>query len=286
MKPVLNTMQIFALVLFAIAFGCQKELSFEGNIAKGTLKDSFGVCFPQTLHGTFYNGVTPGADTAYIEVKVNVIKTGSYSIRTDTQNGFGFADSGIFNSAGINIIKLKSTGTPIAHVPTNFTIRFDTSACPLAINVYDSATFKSDTLPLYNWKFTDTKKGLTYRGILENNYIMSSFNVLVLSTKDAKGPGDTSFVIRIGLPTGIITPGIYETDDPTTGLAFTTFNGACLNCAGGGWIPIFAGGTVTINITFYDQATKIIKGNFSGVTIDFFNEIATIKDGEFTAVVE
>jgi len=286
MKPVLNTMQIFAFVLFAIAFGCQKELSFEGNMAKGTLKDSFGVCFPQTLHGTFYNGVTPGADTAYIEVKVNVIKTGSYAILTDTQNGFGFSASGIFNNAGINIIKLKSTGTPVAHVPTDFTIRFDTSACYLTINVFDSAMLKRGTAPLYNWKFTDTKKGLTYKGIFENNYIMNSFNVLVLSTKEAQSPGDTALTIHIGLPTGIITPGIYRTDHPTTGIAFTTFNDGCLNCAGGGWVPIFAGGTVTINITNYDPETKIITGNFSGETLDFLNEIATIKEGEFTAVVK
>lgn len=92
MKAVLHTKHIFSFILFAIALGCQKELSFESDIAKGTLKDSIGICFPQTLHGTFYNGITPGgADTAYIEVKVNVTKTGSYSILTDMQNGFGFA---------------------------------------------------------------------------------------------------------------------------------------------------------------------------------------------------
>jgi len=36
MKAVLHTTRIFALALFTIAFGCQKELSFENDTAKGT----------------------------------------------------------------------------------------------------------------------------------------------------------------------------------------------------------------------------------------------------------
>ncbi len=88
MKAALDTMQILAFILFIITFSCQKELSIEIHIAKGTLKDSSGICFPNTVHGTFYNGITPGADTAYVEVKVNVRTTGSYAVFTDLQNGF------------------------------------------------------------------------------------------------------------------------------------------------------------------------------------------------------
>src|SRR5437764_596633 len=107
MKAILNTTQILAFILIVFVFGCAKEFSFEKHVAKGTLKDSSGICFAQTIHGTFYNGITPGADTAYVEVKVNVAITGSYSVFTDEQNGFRFADSGVFKTAGINIIKLK-----------------------------------------------------------------------------------------------------------------------------------------------------------------------------------
>jgi hypothetical protein len=290
MKAALHTTHILAFILLTIACSCRKELSFENHIAKGTLKDSSGICFPQTLHGTFYNSVTPGADTAYIEVKVNVGATGSYSVFTDLQNGLQFSDAGVFNTAGINIIKLRPRGTPIAHVPTDFIIRFDASVCSLTINVHDSAEINqnnhSDTLPFYNWTFTDTKRGLTYRGIFENNYILGSFNVLVLSTKKAQAPGDSTFVINIHLPADIITPGTYTTDDPPNGIVFRTFSDACVNCAGGGLIPVSSGATVTIIITDYDPATKIVKGSFYGTTIDFFNEIATIKNGQFKAVVK
>ena len=64
------------------------------QIAEGSLTDSSGICTPGTVHGTFYTGVTPGSDTAYVQVQVNVTKTGSYSISSNFQNGYEFADSG------------------------------------------------------------------------------------------------------------------------------------------------------------------------------------------------
>ncbi len=291
MKAALNITQILSFFLIIITFSCQKELNFENHSATGTLKDSSGTCFSNTLHGTFYNGITPGADTAYVEVKVNVSTTGSYAVFTDLQNGFKFEDSGTFKDPGIHIIRLKSTGTPVDHVPTYFTVRFDTSVCSLTISVHDSATLNQntppDTLPQYNWRFTDTKRGLTYRGLFEDNYLLpfGAFDILVLSTKKAKIPGDSTFTINIRLPKGIIKADTYSTDVPPTGIVFRTFSDACVNCAGGGLIPISSGATVTINITGYNPTTSVVKGNFSGTTIDWFGEVAAIKGGVFSAVV-
>src|SRR5207244_1654724 len=89
-------------------------------------------------HGTFYNGVTPGSDTAFVEIQVNVDSIGSYRIYTDLQDGFMFADSGFFSTSGINTIRLKPIGTPILNITTNFTVRFDTTACNFTVNVHDS----------------------------------------------------------------------------------------------------------------------------------------------------
>ncbi len=55
---------------------------------------------------------------------------------------------------------------------------------------------------------------------------------------------------------------------------------------GGGLIPRSSGATVTIVITGYDPGTKIVQGQFSGSTLDLLNEMAEIKDGEFSAVVK
>ena len=288
MRAALNTKKIFGSIFLIIAFSCQKELKFETHLAKGTLKDVSGTCFPQIQYGTFYNGVAPNSE-AYIEVKVNVISAGSYSIFTDTKNGLHFADSGRFTTAGINIIQLKPTGIPIAPRPTDFLLRFDTSFCPLRINVSDSAALNNTADTSHNnWKFTDTKRRMTYQGIFENNYILKfgSYNVLVLSTKYAEKPGDSTFIINIGLRSETITIGSYSTDDIPTGIVFRTFSDACVNCAGGGLIPLSSGASVRINITDYNPLTRIVLGNFSGTTIDFFNEIAEIKGGEFSAAVK
>src|SRR4051812_6084869 len=113
--------------LFAIGFGvifnsCQKEFSLENPVskadAKGSLTDSLGNCLYDSVHGTFYDGVAPGGDTAYVEVKVQVDSVGNYRIYTDFQNGFMFADSGFFNATGINTIKLKPIGTPLLQIVT------------------------------------------------------------------------------------------------------------------------------------------------------------------------
>ena len=292
MKAALYTIHFFAFILFIIAAGCKKELSLENHIAKGSLKDTIGNCFAQTVHGTFYNGITPGADTDYVEIKVNVHTTGSYFVTSDLQNGLRLTSSGVFTTTGIKTIQLKPEGIPFAHIPTDFLIRFDTSVCPLTVNVHDSTGINQINVPVplppYNWKFTDNKRGLTYRGVFENNYIYSlgAINVLVLSTKEAQAPGDSAFIINIGLPTGVIKPGTYTTDRPPTGIVLKTFSDACVNCAGGGLLPISIGATVTIIITGYDAGTKIVKGTFGGTTIDWFNEIATISDGQFSAVVK
>ncbi|HEY6978304.1 MAG TPA: hypothetical protein VH396_18530, partial [Chitinophagaceae bacterium] len=286
------TRSIFTFIILIIVIGCVKEFSYENHIAAGTLKDSFGACFSQTIHGTFYNGITPVADTTYVEVKVNVTKTGSYFVSTDEQNGFQFSDSGVFETAGINIIKLKPTGTPLAHIATNFIITFDTSICPVTINVHDSSELNHNNTPdsslFNNWKFTDTKKGITYKGLFENNYLLAldSLKVLVLSTKKAEAVSDSTFMINIALPAGTIELGTYTTDDPPNGLVFKTFSDACVNCAGGGLIPRSSGATVVFIITSYNPTTKIVKGTFTGTTIDWSNEIAMIKDGEFSAMVK
>jgi len=46
------------------------------------------------------------------------------------------------------------------------------------------------------------------------------------------------------------------------------------------------GAVTTIVIKSYDPETKIIKGTFSGTTVDWYNSVATVKDGEFSAVIK
>lgn len=293
MKAAVNTLLIFAFISLLIVFSCSKELSFEDYAAKGTLEDSSGICFSSIVHGIFYNGIAPGADTAYIEVKVNVQKTGNYNINTDVQNGLQFNDYGVFTSTGLTTIKLKPLGKALLNTSTTFNIVFDTSVCSVTINVLDSSLLSqpaaTDTLPVNNWKFTDLERNITYQGLLEVNYIytLGADKILVLSSKKATAPGDSTLLINILLPpSGIIEKGTYSSEESPTGIVFKTFSEPCLNCAGGGLIPPSSGATVQFIITDYDAATKVVKGRFSGTTVDQFEAIVPIADGAFSAVVE
>lgn len=277
-KQFLKKIQVLLISVFAFA-GCQRTISWDFS-AKGTLKDAAGICFPSTISGTFYNGITPGIDTAFIQVKVNVTSPGTYIISTDVQNGLQFFDSGTFNNTGIQLIKLKPVGKPATPGATNFAIRFDTSVCSVTLDVKDSSSFNKD---LNMWKYTDIKNGITYQGIINATYLLATpANNLLSLRKETTDPNDTTFQIGIAFQ-GALGPGIYKTDT-LNNFALST-KGRCINCA---WGVIFKlkGAITTIVIKSYDPVTKIIKGTFSGTTIDWNNSVATIKDGEFTAVIK
>lgn len=61
-------------------------------------------------------------NTITIDVLVNVIET--YTISTNTVNGYSFSGSGAFSTIGINTITLTGTGTPTSAQTDNFTITF------------------------------------------------------------------------------------------------------------------------------------------------------------------
>jgi len=138
-----NTLVIAALLCgIFFCYSCNKELSLENSVsvftAEGSLWDSSDNCLPDSVFGTFYTGIQPGADTAYVEIQVNVSVPGSYHISTDLQNGFMFSDSGFFAATGINKVQLKPIGTPILEKPTVFTVSFDSTVCNFAVHVEDS----------------------------------------------------------------------------------------------------------------------------------------------------
>ncbi|MEO5948641.1 MAG: hypothetical protein ABIP79_17635 [Chitinophagaceae bacterium] len=136
-----------------IAVGCQKELSFEGSNspAAGSLQaDITGDCLPKTVNGVYEAGKTLVSDTNTITVSVNVVTTGNYVITTDTVNGYFFRATGIFTTAGINTIKLRSNGTPLGAGTNNFVVTFDSSVCDIQIPVLPAGAGVPATFTLVN----------------------------------------------------------------------------------------------------------------------------------------
>lgn len=141
------------VLLMFIVNSCQKEYSLENGfgIAEGTLQSELGECLPKTVGGIFEAG-TLLTDSNYIDVAVNVLTPGTYTISTDTLNGMYFSASGRFNSMGQTTVRLRGFGTPLTEGTDNFIVSFGASTCTVAVITLPEgaggpATFTFDGAP-------------------------------------------------------------------------------------------------------------------------------------------
>ncbi|MCW3080781.1 hypothetical protein [Segetibacter sp.] len=135
----MKILKYLSIVLAGLIFfvACQKELSvdsgFAGKTATGSLLDSVGNCKDIAVNGSFIVDSTLSIDT-YVTVQVNFATGGAYRIFSDTQNGFSFQDSG-YSAPGLQTIRLKATGRPLAARQTTFNVAFDTTFCSFTVTV-------------------------------------------------------------------------------------------------------------------------------------------------------
>ncbi len=129
---------------FIIILGCQKEESFElpSTPAGGSLQDdATGDCLPKTVNGVYAVGQALVPTTNTMTVAVNVTKTGTYTVYTDTVNGYFFRTTGTFTALGTANVTLRGNGTPIALGTNNFVVTFDTTVCDIQVTVTSPAVF-------------------------------------------------------------------------------------------------------------------------------------------------
>jgi hypothetical protein len=139
-KNILCLLAILAVVIFS----CQKELSLEqpGTPAEGSLQaDVSGDCLPKTVNGVYSVGTALVSTTNTITVDVNVTRTGTYTITTDTVNGYYFRGVGIFTNTGNNTVTLRGNGTPFANGINNFVVSFDGTVCDVQVTVASLAAY-------------------------------------------------------------------------------------------------------------------------------------------------
>lgn len=125
----------FVLLFFGV-LSCTKEKSFEvAAPARGSLQSSAtNECLPKIMAGSFIAG-NALTDSNYLEVDVDVASAGSYTIKTDTLNGYSFSGSGNFTKTGINRVRLTGSGTPVAEGQDPFAVLFDTTLCIIPVTV-------------------------------------------------------------------------------------------------------------------------------------------------------
>src|ERR1700750_3435953 len=82
---------VSAVVFILLFFACKKEPHNPPAPARGSLETQYGQCLPNTVHGTWYNGMSAEIDTNYVEINVHVTSPGSYTIISDKVNGVTFS---------------------------------------------------------------------------------------------------------------------------------------------------------------------------------------------------
>jgi hypothetical protein len=126
---------IVGLLVLFVFYSCQKEVSLEyGSPAQGSLQGDRGDCLPKLVGGS-YNAGKALNDSNFLEVTVDVVTPGPYTITTDSVNGFIFKASGTFTTIGANTIRLKGSGIPENEGVNNFTVVFDSSYCKVTVTV-------------------------------------------------------------------------------------------------------------------------------------------------------
>src|SRR5438045_9741083 len=90
------------IVLFVLLCSCKREYSYEQS--SGSLKDSLANCNPIEIFGYYRKGGSLASDSFFINVEVNVTKTGFYKISTNVINGFSFAATGTMQNTGLQQI--------------------------------------------------------------------------------------------------------------------------------------------------------------------------------------
>lgn len=127
---------IWLLLLTACVVSCKKEYSYEKGVfnpSSGSLQSgTTGDCLGSVVAG-IYKADSSLGDSNYVDVKVDVTKAGSYTINTDTINGFYFSSTGSFTTVGENTVRLQGSGKPLTVGSNIFTVTYDSTQCTFSV---------------------------------------------------------------------------------------------------------------------------------------------------------
>ena len=266
-----------ALIIVPLLFtACKKGHPCDTDrAAKGSLRDMEGNCLPGTAHGPWIAGLTPNADSSYVDVTVQVTSPGSYHIVSDSSNGVQFADSGVFTQTGDQTVRLRPKGIFATPKLTSFNISFDNSSCGFYVRV--------DSLPPLTsnrWRFT--ANGKLYQGNAESHiwFLPNQYGTILEFNEEVFNTPDTLLVLEIVIPSNNadITLGTY------TSSRFYVTVGPDLILNGMHSSDERAQVTVTLKGEIWPppENTRQIIGAFEGTAVDpRTNEVIRITNGEF-----
>ena len=133
----LTSLLLIVCALFFIT--CKKEYSYEGGVqaatAVYTLNAANGICTGSLVSGN-YNAGNPLNTTNTVQLEVDVITIGTYTIKTNAVDGFSFSVSGNFTETGIQTVTLSGSGTPVSAGSFNAS---GVSVCSFTVDVKEAS---------------------------------------------------------------------------------------------------------------------------------------------------
>jgi hypothetical protein len=125
-------------VLYGDSSSCSAQVivlpAGSGGPATFTLGATPNTCPAVSVSGTYSPG-TLLTSANKIDFQVNVTAIGTYTLSTDTVNGFYFIASSAMTTTGVQTISLFGNGTPIAADSTTFKLRSGSTVCTFKVGV-------------------------------------------------------------------------------------------------------------------------------------------------------
>lgn len=255
--------------------------STAGVPAVFSLETTGTSCINAVINGDYIKGTALNASNK-VDIKVNVITVGSYTVATTATNGMSFSTAGVFTTTGIQVITLTGSGTPVNEGSIAIPVAVANSNCSFTVPVTTGAT--NPPPGTYFWRFTSggkTPQGLVEDdGVLEVITLSPTVSITTVTFFGSNTAGDTSVVIGIAdVNNAINTNETYVSSS-------TSSNSAAIEIEYNGVVyqadPQTTGVAVTITVTAHNTTTKVLSGTFSGTLKNPLNgQLLTITNGQF-----
>lgn len=283
MKFLRNLSVLFFASMLIIS--CQKELNFDLNgVSVGTLKDSLLQCNPSTVNGVYKVDSILGIEN-YIDVQVDVDVTGTYTVVSDTVNGYSFKGTGTFGNVGLNTVRIYGSGKPVLEGVNTFIVSYDSSFCLIDVNVIAGNTPPDAVYTLGGAGGTCTGSSLsgTYMEGLPLTPLNTATVAITVTTPGAYDISTTSLNGVSFSATGTLALGNTSITLTGTGtpLAAGTFN----------FLVTGSGSTCSFSVTFDPPAAPAVftlggtPGTCTGATLGGTYTSGTVMNASNTATI-
>lgn len=191
-----------------------------------TLQGAPGACGSFVPSGNYVKDSTLNASNT-VTVGVTVTAPGTYTITTNTVNGYSFSGTGTFTTTGAQTVVLRGTGKPVAVGTDNFTVTAGAATCSFSITCTGTApppVTNNDYFPLTlnsYWTYSETGTTDTFKITNVGTVTLSGVALNRFVYSDELGPYDTAYY-RKDAATGFYYQSLDTAGSGANGVSFPT----------------------------------------------------------------